>query len=220
MFYNKNKSAWANFRYSKHNKKQDSIIIYYLLSTTRVCFLIINTFLKIFLITFINVNNIYKNGLNLQRFDELDMKILTELTKDASISIPQLSKKLKINSSVLYSRIKRLMKRDLIKKFTVIINESQLGINIKATVGINRDPKLKDKIHSELLKISEVRSLIEVTGRFDIILTIYSKTLEELHKIVIEKVGKIEGIQATETFVEMQRTDKEPTYILQTNQNL
>ncbi|HYO05637.1 MAG TPA: winged helix-turn-helix transcriptional regulator, partial [Phototrophicaceae bacterium] len=72
------------------------------------------------------------------------MKILSELTKDASISIPQLSKKLNINSSVLYSRIKRLVKRDLIKKFTVIINESQLGINIKATVGINRDPKLKE----------------------------------------------------------------------------
>lgn len=180
---------------------------------------IINTFLKISLITFINLNNIYKNEVNLQRFDELDMKILSELTKDASVSIPQLSKKLKINSSVLYSRIKRLMKRDLIKKFTVIINESQLGINIKATVGINRDPKLKEKIHSELLKIPEVRSLIEVTGRFDIILTVYSRTLEELHKIVIEKIGKIEGIQATETFVEMQRTDKEPVYILQTNSN-
>ena len=89
----------------------------------------------------------------LQRFDDLDMKILSELTKDASISIPQLSKKLNINSSVLYSRIKRLMKRELIRKFTVIINESQLGINIKATVGINRDPKLKEPIHNELIKI-------------------------------------------------------------------
>ncbi|MGN6821529.1 MAG: transcriptional regulator, partial [Candidatus Nitrosocosmicus sp.] len=51
-------------------------------------------------------------------------------------------------------------------------------------------------------------------------LTVYSRTLEELHKIVIEKIGKIEGIQTTETFVEMQRTDKEPVYILQTNSNL
>jgi Lrp/AsnC family transcriptional regulator, regulator for asnA, asnC and gidA len=156
----------------------------------------------------------------LQRFDELDMKILSELTKDASISIPQLSKKLNINSSVLYSRIKRLLKRELIKKFTVIINESQLGINIKATVGINRDPKLKEPIHHELTRIPEIRSLIEVTGRFDIILSVNTRTLEELHKVVIERIGKIEGIQATETFVEMQRTDKEPVYSLQTsNQN-
>ena len=109
------------------------------------------------------------------------------------------------------------MKRDLIKKFTVIINESQLGIHIKATVGINRNPKLKEKIHSDLIKIPEVRSIIEVTGRFDMILTIYARTLEELHKIVIERIGRIDGIQATETFVEMQRTDKEPVYNLQPN---
>jgi len=32
----------------------------------------------------------------LQRFDELDMRILSELTKDASISVPQLSKKLNV----------------------------------------------------------------------------------------------------------------------------
>lgn len=147
------------------------------------------------------------------------MRILSELTKDASISIPQLSKKLNINSSVLYSRIKRLMKRDLIKKFTILINDSQLGINIKATVGINRDPKLKEPIHNELIKIPEVRSLIEVTGRFDMILNIYARTLEELHKVVIERIGKIDGIQATETFVEMQRTDKEPIYSIQTNTN-
>ncbi len=153
----------------------------------------------------------------MQRFDDLDMKILSELTKDASISIPQLSKKLNINSSVLYSRIKRLTKRELIRKFTVIINESQLGINIKATVGINRDPKLKQPIHNELIKIPEIRSLIEVTGRFDIILSVNTRTLEELHKVVIERIGKIEGIQATETFVEMQRTDKEPVYSIQTS---
>ena len=100
------------------------------------------------------------------------MRILSELTKDASISVPQLSKKLNVNASVLYSRIKRLGKRSLIKKFTVIINEGMLGINVKATVGINRDPKLKEPIHSELLRIPEVRSLSEVTGRFDMIVNV------------------------------------------------
>jgi Lrp/AsnC family transcriptional regulator for asnA, asnC and gidA len=140
------------------------------------------------------------------------MKILTELTRDASISVPQLSKNLNINSSVLYSRIKRLSKRNLIKKFTIVVNENMLGLNIKATVGINRDPKRKENIHHELLMIPEVRSLSEVTGRFDMIVNINASTLEELHNIVIERIGKIDGIQNTETFVEMQRTEKDPDY--------
>jgi Lrp/AsnC family transcriptional regulator for asnA, asnC and gidA len=142
------------------------------------------------------------------------MRILSELTKDASISVPHLSKKLNVNASVLYSRIKRLEKRSLIKKFTVIVNEGILGINVKATVGINRDPKLKEPIHSELLKVTEIRSLSEVTGRFDMIVSVSARTLEELHNVVIERIGKIEGIQNSETFVEMQRTEKDPIYVI------
>lgn len=148
----------------------------------------------------------------LQKFDELDMKLLFELTKDSSISVPALSKKLGINASVLYSRIKRLMKKKLIKKFTVVIDDSLLGIGVKASVGINRDPKLKDNIHKKLLETPEVISISEVTGRFDIIVNVHAKNLEALHSIVIEKIGKIDGIINTETFVELQKTDKDPVY--------
>ena len=149
----------------------------------------------------------------MHKFDELDMKILTELTKDGSISVPNLSKKLGINTSVLYSRIKRLIKKKLITKFTIVVDEPLIGIGVRATVGINRDPKLKDQIHKALLKTPEVIMISEVTGRFDIIITVRAKNLEELHTVVIEKIGKIEGIQNTETFVELQRTDKDPAYI-------
>jgi Lrp/AsnC family transcriptional regulator for asnA, asnC and gidA len=145
------------------------------------------------------------------------MRILSELTKDASISVPQLSKKLNMNASVLYSRIKRLVKRNLIEKFTVVVNEEMLGIGVKDTVAINRDPNLKEPIHSELVKIPQVRTLSEVTGRFDIIVNLSSRTLEELHNVVIERIGKIEWVQNTETFVEMQRTEKEPMYAVKTS---
>ena len=140
------------------------------------------------------------------------MKLLFELTKDGSISVPALSKKLGINASVLYSRIKRLMKKKLIKKFTVVVDDSLLGIGVKASVGINRDPKLKDNIHKKLMETSEIISISEVTGRFDIIVRVHAKNLEALHSIVIEKLGKIDGIINTETFVELQKTDKDPVY--------
>lgn len=149
----------------------------------------------------------------LHRFDDLDMKLLFELTKDGSISVPTLSKKLGINASVLYSRIKRLMKKKLIKKFTVVIDDSLLGIGVKASVGINRDPKFKDAIHKKLMESPEVVSISEVTGRFDIMIKVYAENLEALHSVVIEKIGKIVGIQNTETFVELQRTDKDPVYL-------
>ena len=146
-------------------------------------------------------------------FDELDMKLLFELTKDGNISVPTLSKKLGINVSVLYSRIKRLVRKKLIRKFTIEIDASLLGIGVKATIGINRDPKFKIQINKKLLEISEIISISEVTGRFDMMIQVYAQDLEGLHSVVIEKIGKIEGIQNTETFVELQKTDKEPAYL-------
>jgi len=149
----------------------------------------------------------------LLRYDELDMNFLHELSKDSSISVPNLSKKLGINASVLYSRINRLVKKKLVKKFTIEIDDALLGIDVKALVGINRDPKLKDSIHKQLMKTYEVISISEVTGRFDMLLRVNADNLESLHTAVIEKIGKIDGIQNTETFVELQKTDKDPDYL-------
>ncbi len=147
------------------------------------------------------------------RFDELDMKLLYELSMDANISVPNLSKKLGINASVLYSRIKRLQKKKIIKKFTIVIDDTLLGFGVKASVGINRDPKNKDVIHTALMATPEVVSISEITGRFDMMVRIFAENLESLHTVVIEKIGKIDGIQNTETFVELQKTDKDPVYL-------
>ncbi len=146
-------------------------------------------------------------------FDDLDLKLLSELKKDGSISVPVLAKKLEINSSVLYSRIKRLIKKKLIKKFTIEIDDAQLGYEVKASVGINRDPKFKEIIQQNLLNTPEVTEICEITGRFDIIIKILAEDLEQLHTIIIDKIGKIDGIQNTETFVELEKTDKTPIYL-------
>ena len=146
------------------------------------------------------------------KIDDLDLQILSELSEDASISVPKLSKKIKVNSSVVYSRIKRLVKRKLIERFTIVVNDQELGYQVKALAGLNMDSKQRDNVIDELFKIDGVREIAEVTGRFDMIVNVHASTLEELHNIVIGRVGKIEGIQNTETFVEMQRTEKDPDY--------
>jgi Lrp/AsnC family transcriptional regulator for asnA, asnC and gidA len=148
----------------------------------------------------------------MDRIDDLDLKILSELSKDASISVPKLSKKVNINASVVYSRIKRLIKRGLIKKFTVIINDEALGLNVKALTGINMDSKLRDNVFNELFKIPEVREVSEVTGRFDVLVTMNARSLDEMHQLISEKVGRIEGVQKTETFIEMRKTARELIY--------
>ena len=141
------------------------------------------------------------------------MSILSELSNDASISVPKLAKKINTNTSVVYSRIKRLLKRKLIQRFTIDVNDKELGYGVKSVTGINMDSKKRDNIIDSLFGIDGVREISEVTGRFDIMVTMYAKSLNEMHKIVSEKIGKINGILGSESFIEMKRRTKPMPYM-------
>ncbi len=143
------------------------------------------------------------------------MKILSELQRDASISVPKLSKKINVNSSVAYSRIKRLAKRQLIKKFTIEINDDALGFNVSALIGLNIDSKFRDTILDEMLHMDLVRDIYEVTGRFDLLVMVKARSLDELHETVSAKIGKLNGVLHTETFIEMRRRQREVAYAVQ-----
>ena len=145
--------------------------------------------------------------------DNLDLQILSELSNDASISVPRLSKKIDVNSSVVYSRIKRLVQRKLIERFTIVVNDAELGYEVKALTGINIDTKQRDNVINQLFKIDGVREVAEVTGRFDILVTMYARSLDQMHKMVSEKIGRVEGIQSSESFIEMKSRTKAMPYM-------
>ena len=147
--------------------------------------------------------------------DKIDQKILSELSKDSSISIPKLSKKINVNSSVVYSRIKRLVKKKLIERFTIEINNKELGFGVKSITGINMDSKQRDVVIQELFKTPGVREVAEVTGRFDILVTMYAENLSEMYRIVSDGIGKIQGVIGSESFIEMKTQTKQMPYMLE-----
>jgi len=147
------------------------------------------------------------------KVDDLDLMILSELSNDASISVPKLSKKIKVNPSVVYSRIKRLIKRKLIERFTIVVNDLELGYAVKSLTGINMDSKKRDTVIEELFDIEGVREIAEVTGRFDILVTMYAKSLDEMHRLVSEKIGRIDGVVSSESFIEMKTREKSMPYM-------
>jgi len=141
----------------------------------------------------------------LSKLDEIDMKILSALYSDASISVPKLSKQLGINLSVTYSRIKRLQRRGIIEKFTILVNEDKLGLNASAMAGINIDPKQRETVVAELEKLESIRLMREITGRFDLWINLRGQTLDELHKTVYDVIGRMPGVSSVEIFMEVSR---------------
>ncbi|MEM0075143.1 MAG: Lrp/AsnC family transcriptional regulator [Conexivisphaerales archaeon] len=148
----------------------------------------------------------------MNKFDELDMKILKELVNEANLSVPKLSKKIQVNPSVAYSRIKRLMRKGLIKRFTVEVNEELLGYKVQAFIGVNTDAKMRDSVLKELMNLDEARYIAEVTGRFDFLVSVKTKSLDELHNAVSTKIGNIQGVEHTETFIAMRTGARTPKY--------
>ena len=149
------------------------------------------------------------------KVDKIDQKILSELSKDSSISIPKLSKKINVNSSVVYSRIKRLVKKKLIERFTIDVNNKEFGYGVKSITGINMDSKQRDVVIQELFKIQGVREISEVTGRFDILVTMYAKNLSDMYRIISDNIGKIQGLVGSESFIEMKTRTKQMPYMLE-----
>ena len=147
--------------------------------------------------------------------DKIDQKILSELSNDSSISIPKLSEKINVNPSVVYSRIKRLVKKKLIERFTIEINDKELGYGVKSLTGINMDSKQRDNVIQELFKIPGVREVSEVTGRFDILVTMYAKNLSDMYRIISDNIGKIQGLVGSESFIEMKTRTKQMPYMLE-----
>ena len=147
--------------------------------------------------------------------DKTDQKILSELSKDSSISIPKLAEKINVNSSVVYSRIKRLVKKKLIERFTIQVNNKELGYSVKSLTGINMDSKQRDNVIQELFKIPSVSEVSEVTGRFDILVTMYAENLSAMYRIVSDNIGKIQGIIGSESFIEMKTRTKQMSYMLE-----
>ena len=64
-------------------------------------------------------------------------------------------------------------------------------------------------IIDSLFEIDGVREISEV----DIMVTMYAKSLSEMHKVVSEKIGKIDGILGSESFIEMKRRAKPMPYL-------
>ncbi len=146
-------------------------------------------------------------------FDDLDMKILAVLIDDASISVPKLSNQINVNTSVVYSRIKRLVKKGLIERFTLELDESLLGFPVRAIIGCNIDSKKRTEIINEIRGLAETREILEVTGRFDLMIVVRARSLEELHQFISQRMGQIDGVRYTETFIEMQKRTRVAHYI-------
>jgi Lrp/AsnC family transcriptional regulator for asnA, asnC and gidA len=134
--------------------------------------------------------------------DDLDDKLINLLQIDGRASNIELAKKIGVSEGTVRRRFRSLIKDEIIR-VVAIPDPSKLGRNTTALIGLQVDPALVDPVASELAKIPEIQYTAVTTGAYDVFLWVALGSPEELSTFLRTRVGSIEGVRRTETFVNL-----------------
>jgi len=135
--------------------------------------------------------------------DDLDKKIITELNGDARRSYTELAKVLKVSEGTIRNRVKNLQKRNIVK-LEPVINPYALGYNFITLMALEVKVSDLPTVGEMLGKMTNVYYLAFVTGRYDVVAIILSKSTQELSDFIKDHISNVPGIVRSETLVNLE----------------
>jgi Lrp/AsnC family transcriptional regulator, regulator for asnA, asnC and gidA len=130
--------------------------------------------------------------------DEVNLKILDILSRDASRPFVEIAKELEISDATVHIRVRRLVAAGILRKFTIATDNRLLGYDHLAFVGINIKEGSSDEAIALLSAFDEILELHEMYGQFDLLLKIRAKSLGEMRDVIANKIGSIPQIKEAE----------------------
>jgi len=118
------------------------------------------------------------------RIDDLDLKIIRELQKDARQSYREMAERLKVAEGTVYNRVNKLQEIGVIKRFIPDIDFSKLGYDLVAIIGMMVEGDHLPKIEENIAKKPNVSAVYDVTGDYDAIIVAKFKDRDSLNRFV------------------------------------
>lgn len=134
--------------------------------------------------------------------DKKDEAILQELMKDSRKTTKAIAKGLEIPRATVHDRIVRMEQKKIIRKYTAIPDYSQVGIGVTAFILVQFSPQEGMSQRETAEEISELKGIYEVhmiSGEYDMLLKVRGSSMEEIGKLVIDKLREIKGVARTLT---------------------
>jgi len=141
------------------------------------------------------------------QIDSMDKKILEILTKNARKPYLDIARSYKVSGAAIHQRVERLMNAEIISGSQFNLSHKGMGYSTCAFIGIQVN-LLTTKSHEEVYrKITQIPEIVEchhISGKYSLLIKIYTKDNEHLKNIIIEKIQSIQEIVSTETFISLQ----------------
>jgi len=132
--------------------------------------------------------------------DDIDTKILKNLTVDARQSARQLSLKLGISTVTVLSRMRKLEKEKIILGYTATVDHEKIGYSLTAIIEIIAKNDKIVYIEEEIAKFENVCGVYDITGTTDTIIIGKFKERNELSTFV-KGLASIPNVENTITHV-------------------
>jgi len=138
----------------------------------------------------------------MKKLDDIDLRILTLLYRDADITNKELAAKIGIAPSTCLERVKRMKSNGVIKNAFIDINFNSIGGNIEAIAAIKLQPyseKIVNQLRDDLLKLPEIISLYHMGGSYDYFIHMSVKDSEHLRQFVFQAITSRDEVTTVET---------------------
>jgi Lrp/AsnC family transcriptional regulator, regulator for asnA, asnC and gidA len=134
--------------------------------------------------------------------NELDRKIMALLQLDGRASNAKIAREVGVTEGTVRRRLGRLLEDDFIE-ITAVPNLEKLGYTTTALVGLQTRPAIQEAVADAVARLEEVHYVAITTGAYDIFLWVGVESAEKLGQFLHQKLGPIEGIRHSETFVNL-----------------
>lgn len=138
--------------------------------------------------------------------DQFDISLLNLLQTNSRMKNTELAKQLNVTEGAIRKRIARLIKLDVIEKFTIQLSDKSQGIRAIVEIKIegNEQPSnIRNQIAKKIPRGVEI--IYELTGDVDMIVIFHTLNHDELGN-AIETLRQITGVKNTKTHVILKRT--------------
>lgn len=119
-----------------------------------------------------------------EMIDDVDIVILNLLQQDATLPLKTIAEHAGISAATAQRRIRELQEQRLITKQVAIIDPIKIGYHLTVLVMVkmaSSNPSSQHRFERMVLLEPCVMSCFEISGDYDFILTVHSKTMQDYH---------------------------------------
>jgi Lrp/AsnC family transcriptional regulator for asnA, asnC and gidA len=132
------------------------------------------------------------------KVDETDEKIIRILQADSRRAFVDIANEIGLSESAVRRRVKNLVDRTIIKRFTIELGASDKTSAITLiSVASTAD---SSAVSNQLMNLNGVKVVYEITGQYDIAAIIAAPAIADINKC-IDDIRKIEGVSDTDTVI-------------------